>query len=219
MKVIVIGGGQVGSYVASILLKHDCEVKIIENRKEILKKLKNEFAPEMLIEGDGTDPVMLEEAGIANTECVVAVTGADEVNLVASTITKYEYGIERVIARVNHPKNEWLFTLEMGVDVKVNQAELLARLVVDEIDLKNILTLMKINRGDYSIVQMNVSGGSKADGAIIKDLDIPEKFVFISIIRNHEVLIPKGDTKLQSGDNILALTDSNGQKVVNELLG
>lgn len=218
MNVIIIGGGQVGAYIANILIKHDCNVCIIENRESILKKLYTEFDKEVLMEGDGTDPLILKAAGIATCDVVVAVTGKDEVNLVASTIVKYEYGIERVIARVNHPKNEWLFTLEMGVDVKVNQAELLARLVVDEMDFRNILTLMKLNRGAYSIVQMNVNGGSKADGANIKDLPIPDKLVFIAITRHHEVILPKGDTKLQCGDHILALADEASQKLMNDLL-
>lgn len=219
MKVLIIGGGQVGSYVANILAKHECEIRVIEYREEILKKLRQEFTSDIIVEGDGSDPLVLEQAGISTADVVVAVTGADEVNLVTSTIAKYEYGIDRVIARVNHPKNEWLFTLEMGVDVKVNQAELLARLVVDEIDLKNILTLMKLNRGEYSIIQMNVAGGSKADGAMIKDLNIPEKFTFIAITRNKQVLIPKGDIQLLAGDHILALSDDDSQKVIQKLLG
>lgn len=219
MKVIIIGGGQVGSYVADLLIKHDCDVRIIENREQILKKLRKIYNNDILIEGDGTDPSILEEAGIASCDVVAAVTGADEANLVASTIAKYEYGIDRVIARVNNPKNEWLFTLDMGVDVKVSQAELLARLVVDEIDMRNIFTLMKINQGKYSIIQMSVHGGSKADGIQIKDLHVPEKFVLIAITRNHDVIIPKGDTVLQVGDQIMALSDEKGQQVMNTLLG
>jgi K+ transport systems, NAD-binding component len=219
MKVLIIGGGQVGSYVASILVKHECEISIIEYREEILKKLHQEFASDIIFEGDGSDPLLLEQAGITSADVVVAVTGSDEVNLVTSTIAKYEYAVERVIARVNHPKNEWLFTLEMGVDVKVNQAELLARLVVDEIDLRNVLTLMKLNRGEYSIIQMNVAANSKGEGMMIKDLDIPEKFTFIAITRNEQVLIPKGDTTLLAKDHILALSDEEAQKTIQKILG
>jgi trk system potassium uptake protein TrkA len=219
MKVIIVGGGKIGSYVADLLIKQDCDVTIIEKRPEVLKKLRKSHGPEVILEGDGTDPTALMKAGITTTDVVVAVSGEDEVNLVASTIAKYEYSVDRVIARVNNPKNEWLFTLEMGVDVKVNQAKLLSRLVVDEIDMRNIFTLMKLNRGNYSIIQMSVHGGSKADGGLIKDLDVSEKFVFIAITRNHEVIIPKGDTKLQAGDQIMALSDESSQLAMSKMLG
>lgn len=131
-KVIIIGGGQVGAYLANLLIEKKCEVLIVENRPSVLERLYQEFDAKLIIKGDGSDTQILEKAQIFESDTVAVVTGSDEVNLVAATIAKYEYGIGRVIARVNNPKNDWLFTIEMGVDKKVNQADLLGHFVFDE---------------------------------------------------------------------------------------
>ncbi len=218
MKVIIIGGGQVGSYIAKLLMENKCEVKVVERREMVLNKLASEFPSEHIVMGNGTDASILEQAGINSADAVVAVTGQDEVNLVASTIAKYEYGISRVIARVNNPKNEWLFDMNMGVDVKVNQANLLARIVVDEIDLTNMFTLMKLNQGKHSIIQVKVAKNSASAGKTIKELSIPAQTILIAIFRNHEVIVPYGDTKILGDDSIMALTDDSGQVELNKLL-
>ncbi|OCN04488.1 potassium transporter TrkA [Erysipelotrichaceae bacterium MTC7] len=217
MKVIVIGGGQVGSYISDILVKHDIDVKVIESREKVLQKIRSKYDANILVEGDGSDPLVMAEAGMKDADVVVCVTGKDEVNLVSATIAKYEFGVDRVIARVNHPSNEWLFTLEMGVDVKVNQAELLARLVVDEIDMRNVMTLMKLNRGEYSISQICVAVNSPAIGKEIKDLQIPDKAVLIAITRDHEVVIPKGNTTIEQNDHIMVLCYDDQLEMLNNL--
>ena len=217
MKVIIIGGGQVGSYIANILLNNNCAVKVIDNRERILAKLKRDFPIDTIVFGNGTDPNILESSGIAEADVVAAVTGADETNLVASTIAKFEFGVSRVIARVNNPKNAWLFNPGMGVNVGLNQADLMAHLVVEEIDFKNMLTLMKINRGSYSIVQAKVDDQSRAVHRAVKDLAIPVNSVLIAIYRGKDVIIPHGDTIIYSGDNILAFADEGTQVMINEL--
>lgn len=219
MKVIIIGGGKVGAYIANLLIKNNCSVKVIENRKHVLQKLKKDIPEENIVSGSGTDPSVLERAGIADTDVVVAVTGADETNLVASTITKFEFGVPRVIARVNNPQNAWLFNSVMGVDVGINQADLMAHLVVEEMDLKNMLTLMKLNSGNYSIVQINVDSESSSVNKSIKDLVIPSNALLIAISRGKEVIIPRGDTVINKGDNILALADEDSQVTINKLFG
>lgn len=219
MKVIIIGGGKVGAYIANLLLNNNCSVKVIENRENVLEKLKKEIPEEVIVYGSGTDPEILESAGIADTDVVAAVTGADETNLVASTIAKFEFGVPRVIARVNNPQNTWLFNSGMGVDVGLNQADLMAHIVVEEMDLKNMLTLMKLNRGDYSIVQIKVDNQSETANKALKDLEIPAKAVLIAIFRGQEVIIPRGDTVINAGDNILALADKDAQIKMNALFG
>jgi trk system potassium uptake protein TrkA len=219
MKVIIVGGGKVGAYIANLLIKNNCAVKVIENRKHVLQKLRKDIPEDIIIAGSGTDPNVLEHAGIANTDVVVAVTGADETNLVASTITKFEFGVPRVIARVNNPQNAWLFNSIMGVDVGINQADLMAHLVVEEMDLKNVLTLMKLNSGNYSIVQINVDSESSSVNKQIKDLVIPSNTLLIAISRGKEVIIPRGDTVINKGDNILALADEDSQVTINKLFG
>lgn len=132
-KVIIVGGGQVGSYLARLLIDKNCAVNIIEKRPSVLAHLYRDFNENIIINGDGSDAEALEKASIFDADVVAVVTGSDEVNLVAATIAKYEYGIKKVIARVNNPKNDWLFTLEMGVDKKVSQADILGHIVFDEI--------------------------------------------------------------------------------------
>ncbi len=112
VKAIIIGGGQMGSYIAGLLLKNGCAVKIIDNRDKVVERLRVELPDNTIVVGSGTDPSLLESCGIADADVVAAVTGSDETNLVASTIAKFEFNVPRVIARVNNPKNTWLFGRE-----------------------------------------------------------------------------------------------------------
>ena len=218
MKVIIIGGGKVGAYIAKLLLNNNCSVKVIENRENILERLRRDLPDDVIVYGSGTDPNVLEACGIAEADVVAAVTGADEINLVASTIAKFEFDAPRVIARVNNPQNAWLFNSGMGVDVGLNQADLMAHLVVEEMDLKNVFTLMKLNHGDYSIIQVKVDKGSEAVNKALKDLVIPAKAVLISISRGKDVIIPRGDTIINVGDNILAFADKDAQVTINKIM-
>ncbi|HEX3027508.1 MAG TPA: TrkA family potassium uptake protein [Clostridia bacterium] len=219
MKVIIIGGGQVGAYIAKMLVGNNCSVKLIENREDVCNRLKQELPEDSVVLGSGTDPNVLEQCGIAGVDVLAAVTGADEVNLVASTISKFEFAVPRVIARVNNPKNSWLFNVGMGVDVGLNMADLMGHLVVEEMDLKNMLTLLKLNRGNYSIVQIKVDGKSAAVKKSLKDLDIPAKSLLIALYRGKEVIIPRGNTSIMGDDNILAFADENSQIKLNALFG
>lgn len=219
MKVIIIGGGNVGAYIAKLLLNNNCAVKLIENRENVLTKLRREMPEDIIVQGSGTDPNLLEYCGISETDVVAAVTGSDETNLVASTISKFEFDVPRVIARVNNPQNAWLFNSGMGVDVGLNQADLMAHLVVEEMDLKNMLTLMKLNRGDFSIIQLTVDAESQCVNKKVRDLQIPEKSILVSISRGKTILIPRGDTVIHKGDIILACADSDAQIILNELFG
>lgn len=218
MKVIIIGGGKVGSYIAELLM-NSCSIKVIEHRKNVLEKLKTEIPADIIVFGSGTDPDVLESAGIADADVVAAVTGADETNLVASTIAKFEFDVPRVISRINNPRNAWLFNAGMGVDVALNHADLMAHLAVEEIDLKHVMTLMKLNRGDYSIVQVTVDGSSVSVNKAIKDLTVPVRSVLISIFRGNDVIIPRGETVINAGDKILALADKKAQTEINALFG
>ena len=219
MKVIIIGGGQTGAYIANLLLSNNCSVKVIENRGAVLEKLKNELPEDSIVAGSGTDPKYLEAAGISEADVVVAVTGADETNLVASTLAKMEFGVPRVIARVNNPKNAWLFNAGMGVDVGVNQADLMAHLVVSEMDLTDMMTLMKINDGNYSIVQISIDDQSPVVSKVVKNLPIPANALLITIRRGTETFVPNGDTMIQSGDNVLALTNEANRVEMYKLFG
>lgn len=217
MNVIIIGGGHTGAYIANLLLENGCSVRVIENRESVFEKLQIELKPEHILLGSGTDPEILESAGAAKADVLVAVSGADEINLVASTIAKYEFGVPRVIARVNNPKNRWLFDASMGVDIAINQAGLMAHLILEGIDIQNMMTLLKLNRGDGSIVQMHVDEKSKAVGRRVRDLAIPEKAVMIEIFRGDDSIIPHGETEILAGDDILALAGEKERVDLNRL--
>ena len=218
MDIIIIGGGQVGSYVARLMLDAGNTVKIVEQRDKVVHFVEDEFPAHVLINGDGADPKILEKAGIAHADVVAAVTGADEVNLVAATIAKFEFGVDRVIARVNNPKNDWLFNEEMGVDVKISQASLLARVIADQIDMENIVTLMQLNHGKTSIVEVTVKAGSKADNHPIKDLPIPVETVIIALQRNKKNIVARGNTVILAGDKLIAYTVTDDEKALHELV-
>ena len=133
MNVLIVGGGKVGATLAARLHGAQHQVKLIEARREHLEPLKRDLPAETLALGSGTDPGVLEAAGIRQAKLVAAVTGADETNLVVTSLARFEFGVPRTIARVNNPKNAWLFTPEMGVDVALDQADLIARLIVEEV--------------------------------------------------------------------------------------
>lgn len=217
MNVVIVGGGFTGVYLAKLLLENHCSVKVLENRTKVFEKLQEDLPAVNTVNGSGTDPELLESIGISAADVFVSVTDTDEVNLVASTIAKFEFGVPRVIARVNNPKNAWMFNATMGVDSCVSQADLMAHLIIEGIDMKNMMTLLKINRGDASIIQVQVTEGCKAQGQRIRDLGIPEKAVIIALFRGEESFIPRGDTVVKAGDNVLALADESAQAVLEAL--
>lgn len=219
MKVIVVGGGQVGRYIASLLLSNGHEIKVIEHLSGNYDKLLDEIPKGLLIFGHGSDPLILEQAGIQSADVVAAVSASDEINLVVSTLAKMEFGVSKVIARVNNPKNAWLFNSGMGVDVCVNQADLMAHLIVEEMNLEDMFTLMKLNRGEYSIVQIKVTASASAANQMVRDLTIPKNTVLIAITREDSLLIPRGDSQILVDDEILALTDEESSMELIDIFG
>ena len=217
MNVIIVGGGKTGVYVANLLLANHCRVKVMESRRSVLEKVKEELPADCVFDGSGTDPNMMEAAGINTCDVLVCATGADEVNLVASTIGKFEFNVPRVIARVNNPHNAWMFNAGMGVDVSINQADLIGHIILEGIDMRDMTTLLKLERGNASIVQIHVSETSSVNGRQIKDLEIPENAIIIALMRGDENFITKGDTVIHAGDDLLALADEVTQPNLNKI--
>jgi trk system potassium uptake protein TrkA len=205
MYVIIVGGGNTGSHLAKILLDGQHTVRVIEERPTLLEKLGTELPPEIIITGDGSAPTVLEKAGIDKALVLAAVTGSDETNLVITSLARFEFNVPRIIARVNNPKNAWLFTREMGVDVALNQADILAHLVAEEMSLGDMMTLLKLKRGEYSLVEEKVYPTAIACGKALKDIDLPDECNIVAVIRNHKLIIPHGSTVLETSDEILAL--------------
>jgi trk system potassium uptake protein TrkA len=218
MFVMIIGGGKVGTYLANLLKGEGYIVKLIENRREEMERLKTELSSEIAVWGNGTDPNVLEGAGIRTADVVAAVTGADEINLVVTSLARFEFGVPRIIARVNNPKNAWMFSPEMGVDVALNQADLIGRMIAEEMSLGDMMILMKLRKGQFSLVEEKVAPSSLAAGKAIRELELPSRCVFTAILRKGELMIPHGDLVLQPADEILAVVHASDLDLLASLL-
>src|SRR5512136_1863111 len=218
MFVIIVGGGKTGSHLAELLLAGGHTVRVIDRRPEVIEKLKGELPAETAVRGDGADPKVLLNVGIKSANVVAAVTGDDENNLVVSTIARFEFGIHRVIARVNNPKNAWLFTPEMGVDVAINQADLMAKLIAEEMSLGDMMTLVKLRKGEVSIVEEKIEPGAPAAGQAIKSVPLPSGCTLAAVIRKGEVITPRGDTLLQPNDEVVAVIRTEQEAELHQLL-
>jgi trk system potassium uptake protein len=205
MHVLITGGGKVGTYLAGLLLADGHKVKVVEGGKEEYRLMAAELPPEVVLFGNVTDPSVLEAAGIREADVVAAVTRTDETNLVITSLARFEFNVKRTIARVNIPKNAWLFTPAMGVDVPLNQADLMAHLIAEEMSLGDVMTLLKLRRGQFSLVENTVDPKAVAAGKAVKDLNLPSECVLPAIIRSGNLIIPKGETVLQPGDEVFAL--------------
>ena len=219
MFVVIVGGGNIGSHLANMLLDGGHTIKVIEERQALLDKLSKELPSEAIVSGDGSSPLTLENAGIQKANVLAAVTGSDETNLVVTSLGRFEFNVPRVIARVNNPKNAWLFSQEMGVDVALNQADILARLVAEEMSLGDMMTLLKLRKGEFSLIEEKVHPLSPSVNKNIREIDLPDDSVIVAIIRKNQLLIPHGTTVLQPADEVLALVHASQLKKLAALLG
>lgn len=218
MRVLIVGGGKVGSYLASLLLADGYEVCVVENRAPVLTRLYRELPTDAVMDGDGTRTSTLEQAGIRSSDVLVAVTGDDEVNLTIAMIGRFIFRVPRIIARVNNPRNAWLFTPEAGVDVALNQSDLLAKLIAEEMSLGDMMTLVRLRRGELAVVTEKLEPGAKADGLRIADLSLPPDCLLMAVVRGEDILVPRGETVLRPGDEVLALVRGEARRALHALL-
>ncbi len=219
MFVIIAGGGRTGSHLASLLLSQGHEVRLVEARPDTLISLHRELPTETIFEGDPTDPATLVLAGIERAHVIAAVTSSDPDNLIIASLARFQYNVRRIIGRVNNPRNAWLFTPDFGVDVCLNQADIMARLIEEEMSLGDMMTLLKLRRGNYSLVEEKIHPEARAVGMAIKDLPLPEHCIISGLLRHGEMVIPRGATILEPGDELLALVDDEARDALASLLG
>lgn len=219
MFVMIIGGGKTGSQLAAQLLSQGHKVKVLEDREVVLERLRQELPLESVVAGDGSSPGVLEAAGVKEAQVLAAVTGEDETNLVITNLARFEFNVPRIIARVNNPKNAWLFNQDMGVDVALNQSDILARLIAEEMSLGDMMTLLKLRKGEYSVVEEKVHPEAIAAGKAIKDIELPPECVLVAVLRKGRLIIPRGDTILQPVDEVIALVHASQLAQLAELLG
>jgi trk system potassium uptake protein TrkA len=218
MFVIIAGGGRTGSQLGILLLSEGHRVKLIENRRELLARLHQELPTESVYEGNPTNPAVLEQAGIREANVVAACTAEDATNLAFCFLARKVFGVRRTIARINNPRNAWMFNENFHVDVALNQADVFAHLIQEEMSLGDMMTLLKLRRGRYSLVEEKVPSGAKAIGVAIKDLGLPDQCVIAAIIRDGKVVVPAGNTIFQEEDEVLAVTHLEGARQLAQLL-
>jgi trk system potassium uptake protein TrkA len=217
MHVVIVGGGRTGLHLAGLLLAGRHTVRCVERRGKDLLELQRALPAAVIVTGDGSSPEVLERAGIREAKVLAAVAGLDESNLVVCTLARFEFRVPRTIARINNPINAWLFTPQMGVDVALNQADLLAKMVTEEMSMGDMMTLFKLRRGAYSMVEEKIPPGAKAVGVHLRDLQMPANSIVCAILRGAEVVVPHGATQLLAGDEVLALVDAAGAQHLAEL--
>lgn len=219
MFVIIVGGGRVGSHLATLLLELGHKVRLIEHREAVIARLHRELPTEVIHIGDSIDPKVLEGAGANEAQVLVTATADDGRNLAVAIVVKEEFHIPRVIGRVNNPRYAWLFTPEMGVDVALNQTDILARLIEEEMSLGDMMTLLKLRHGEFSLVEEKIPAEAPAIGVMIKDLALPENCVIAAIIRRGDVVVPRGITAFEEGDEVLAVVDREAAERLATLFG
>jgi trk system potassium uptake protein TrkA len=218
MNVLIAGGGRTGARLASLLINQNYKVRLVEHRRELLGYLHQELPTEVIYEGNPVAPDVLEAAGIRDAHSVAAVTSNDSSNLVICYLAKTQFEVPRTIARVNNPNNAWLFNDTFQVDVALNSADLLAHLIQEEMSLGDMMTIFKIKKGRYAVVEEKVPAGAKAIGIPLKDMDLAEHCVIAAIIRDGVMTLPRGDSTLQAEDEIIAVASPEGAQKLAELL-
>ena len=212
MRVAIAGAGAVGRSIARELLENGHEVLLIDKSPRAIKVDSLPRAEWLL--ADACEITSLDEAGLERSNVVIAATGDDTVNLVVSLLAKTEYGVPRVVARINHPNNEWLFNESWGVDVAVSTPRLLSALVEEAVSVGDLVRLMTFRQSEASLVELTMADDAPLAGTRIGDIAWPADTALVAILREGRVLVPQADDPLAGGDELLFVT---GEDVEHEL--
>jgi len=219
MYVLIAGGGRTGATLARTLHAEKHEVRLMEHRPEVLAHIHRELPTEVIWEGNATDPRTLEAAGAGQAQVLVASMSNDAENLALCFIARERFGVPRTIATINNPRFAWLFDRKFHVDVALNQSDILASLIEQEMSLGDMMTLLKLRRGSYSLVSEMLLPGARAVGLMIKELPLPQNSVICAILRRGDVVIPRGHVSFEAGDEVLALVDEASAPELAALFG
>lgn len=218
MYVVINGGGKVGSHLAKTLGERGHSVAIIERRQEVVDKLVNEIPRDsLIIKGDGCNVQILQDAGIERADVFAAVTGDDDDNLVSCQLTKLSFDVPRAIARVNNPKNEHIFHA-LGIEA-ISGTTVIARLIEEEAAVGDIITLYTMQKGRLALVEVELP----TDRCVVcnkelKDLNLPKDCVLVTVVRGDDVIVPRGDTILEPGDKVIAVTTLEQEETLKKVL-
>ena len=210
MRVVVAGAGKVGRYLGVDLARRGHDVVLVDKSAAALASFEEVEGLTALL-GDACSPMVLDEASTRTADAVVAATGDDEDNLVISLLSKQEFAVPRVLARVNHPTNEWLFDDSWGVDLAVSPPHLLTALVEEHVSEGDLVDLLRLERGAVHLMEVRLGETSWAAGQRVQDLDLPPDLVLVAVVRHGRVVAVRASTPLAEGDEVLALVPEGRQ--------
>jgi trk system potassium uptake protein len=218
MRVVVTGGGAIGRHLSFDLAQRGHEVTLVEQNKAIVDTLREEIPDVKVMLGDACEPWVLEDAELSGADVVVAATGDDEDNLVTSLLAKQEFGVPRVLARVNHPSNEWLFNEQWGVDQSVSPPHVLTALVEEAVTTGDLVRLLRLEGGRASIVEMKLNDSSPGAGRPLYELRLPADTAIVAVLREGHVVIPQPETVLAAGDELVALASNESEPTLRGMI-
>jgi trk system potassium uptake protein TrkA len=217
MRVAIAGAGNVGLFIANDLRGAGHEVQLLEQNPVVAERVQTAEGVEVVV-ADACEVTSLRSAGFERCDVVVAATGDDEDNLVISLLAKQEFGVPRVIARVNHPQNEWLFNENWGVDLAVSTPHLITALVEEAVSVGRLVRILQFEGGNVRLVEVTLAENSPAIDTAIKDLDIPRDATIVAVLRSEHVVMPRGDTVFEAGDEVLAMVTPDSEDDVKRIL-
>jgi len=215
MYAVIVGGGKAGANVARALLRMGHEVSIVEHRPTRFATLEAEFE-HMARCGDGTEVFVLEAAGTARADVCIAVTGDDEDNIIIGQLSRDHFGVANVVARVNDPRNQEHFDL-LGIAPTVCATESILALIEHEVPQHSLVHLFSLRRENLDILEIGVVEGSRADGATVGELSIPDGSLVISVLRNRVGRVARPDTLLAAGDQVVAIAEPGRESDLMEI--
>jgi trk system potassium uptake protein TrkA len=216
MRVCIAGAGKVGRAIARELIQNGHEILLVDKESEIARVGIVEGAHVLC--ADACEVSALEEAQLQTCQVVVAATGDDKVNLVVSLLAKTEFGVPRVVARVNHPKNEWLFTEAWGVDVAVSTPQMLSALVEEAVTVGDLVRLFTFRQSNANLVELTLGADSPVVGRRVGEVTWPPDTSLVAILRSQQVIAPSLDDPLEAGDELLFVAAADQEEAIQSLL-
>jgi trk system potassium uptake protein TrkA len=201
MKVAIAGAGAVGRSIARELITNGHTVLLIDKNPAKITPERIPGAQWLL--GDACEVENLETANLQDCDVVIGAAGDDKVNLVISLLAKTEFSVRRVVARINHPANEWLFTEAWGVDVAVSTPRVLAALVEEAVEVGDLVRLFSFREGQASLMEVTLPVGAPCAGIAVRDLELPKDAALVAIVRGARVIVPSPEEPLEAGDELL----------------
>jgi trk system potassium uptake protein TrkA len=218
MRVVIAGAGAVGRHLAADLAGRGHRVTVIEQVPNVVDVARVDAPGVEFVMGDACEPWVLEHVDVSSADVVVATTGDDEDNLVVSLLAKQEFAVPRVLARVNHPRNEWMFTEQWGVDEAVSPPHIFTALVEEAVSVGDLVRLLKLEGGRVALVEVRLPEDSPNAGRPMYEMRLPPDSAVVAILREGHVVIPLPESVMAAGDEIIALASPEAEKTLRQAL-